>query len=65
MITLYSTGCPRCKVLTQKLDAANINYSISNNIDEIMTKGFMSVPVLKVNDEYMDFGTAVKWVNNQ
>ena len=65
MITLYSTGCPRCKVLTQKLNAANINYSISNNIDEIMTKGFMSVPVLKVNDEYMDFGTAVKWVNNQ
>lgn len=65
MITLYSTGCPRCKVLTQKLDAANINYSISNNIDEIMTKGFMSVPVLKVNDEYMDFGTAIKWVNNQ
>ena len=65
MITLYSTGCPRCKVLTQKLDAANINYSISNNIDEIITKGFMSVPVLKVNDEYMDFGTAIKWVNNQ
>ena len=65
MITLYSTGCPRCKVLAQKLDTANINYSISNNIDEIMTKGFMSVPVLKVNDEYMDFGTAIKWVNNQ
>ena len=25
--------------------------------------GFMSAPVLKVDDEWMNFGTAIKWVN--
>lgn len=65
MITLYSTGCPRCAVLRQKLDAAHIDYSISDNINDIIAQGFMSVPVLKVDNKYMDFGQAVKWVNNQ
>lgn len=65
MVTLYSTGCPRCKILHQKLDAANIEYSVSDNIDDIVSQGFMSVPVLKVDNNYMDFGQAVKWVNNQ
>lgn len=65
MITLFSTGCPRCNVLHKKLDATNIDYSVSNDINEVMEQGFTSAPILKVNDNYMDFGQAVKWVNNQ
>ena len=41
------------------------NNSIPNNIDEAIDNGFMSAPVLKVGNEYMDFGAAIKWVNNQ
>lgn len=65
MVTLIGTGCPKCNVLAQKLKAKNINFIDSNNIDEAIDNGFMSAPVLKVENEYMDFGTAVKWVNNQ
>lgn len=65
MITLFSTGCPRCNVLRKKLEAANIDYSVSNDINEVVEQGFMSAPVLKVDDDYMDFGQAIKWVNNQ
>lgn len=65
MVTLFSTGCPRCSVLHKKLDAANINYDVTDNVDEIIQAGFASVPVLKVDGVYMDFGQAVKWVNNQ
>ena len=63
MVTLIGTGCPRCRVLSQKLEAKNIDFTDSDNIDEAIEQGFMSAPVLKVDDEYMEFGAAVKWVN--
>lgn len=65
MITLYSTGCPKCKILEQKLDNANIEYNICNDINKMEEKGFMSLPMLEVNDEIMGFGEAVKWINNK
>lgn len=65
MVTLIGTGCPRCKILESKLKSKNINFIDSDNIDEAIDNGFMSAPVLKVDNKYMDFGAAVKWVNNQ
>lgn len=65
MIVLFSTGCPKCRVLEQKLNQKNIDFTISDDIDEVIEKGFMSAPILKIDDEYLDFGNAVKWVNNQ
>lgn len=65
MITLFSTGCPKCRVLEQKLNNKNIEYAKDSNMDEVVNQGFMSAPVLKVNDVYLDFTNAVKWVNEQ
>lgn len=65
MVTLIGTGCPRCKILESKLKGKNIDFIDSDNIDEAIDNGFMSAPVLKVDNEYMDFGAAVKWVDNQ
>lgn len=65
MIILFSTNCPKCRVLEQKLNQKNIDFIISDNIDEVIEKGFMSAPILKIDDEYLEFGDAVKWVNNQ
>ena len=62
-ITLYSTGCPKCKVLVTKLDSKNINYNIISDINVIISKGINSVPVLEVDNNLMDFKTAVDWVN--
>ena len=64
MITLFSTGCPRCLVLEQKLKQQGINFKIEHDIQEIIEKGFMSAPILKVNNRYLEFGEAVKWINN-
>lgn len=33
MITLYSTNCPKCNVLEQKLKNLNINYILSFDTD--------------------------------
>ena len=62
-VTLYSTGCPKCKVLSAKLDGKNINYNVVSDINVIISKGINTVPVLEVDNNLMDFKTAVDWVN--
>ncbi len=61
-IILYSTGCPRCKVLKLKLDKANIPYETVEDVDAIIAAGYKSAPVLKVGEKFYDFGEAVKWI---
>lgn len=62
-IIFYSTHCPRCKVLETKLKQKNVEYVECNDVEEMEKKGISSVPCLGVNEEIMDFGAAVKWVN--
>jgi glutaredoxin len=61
-IILYSTGCPKCNVLKKKLDMAKIEYEICEDEDVMEQKGFMSAPMLEVDEVVMDFGLAVKWI---
>jgi len=61
-IVLFSNGCPRCKILKQKLDDKQIKYSISDDFDEVMDQGLQTAPVLKVNNKYYQFGDAVKLI---
>lgn len=62
-VVLYSTGCPKCKVLEAKLDAKKIEYNVVTDVSVMESKGFMSVPMLEVNGEVMDFKKANDWVN--
>ena len=64
-VILYTTGCPKCKVLKQKLDAKGIEYSENNSKEEMLDMGLTSVPVLGVNQSLLDFKEAVEWINNQ
>lgn len=63
MIVLYSTGCPKCKILKEKLDAAKIQYIEISNVDRILEKGIAFVPVLEVCGERMNFMEANRWMN--
>ena len=62
---LYSTGCPKCKVLVAKLNAKNIKYNTVSDVGIIISKGISTVPVLEVNGTIMDFKTAVEWINER
>jgi len=62
-IILYSTGCPRCKVLEAKLQQKGVVYVECNDVKEMEKKEISTVPCLNVNGEILDFGSAVKWVN--
>ena len=64
-IVLYSTGCPKCMVLEQKLKEKGIEFNINNNVDEMLEMGMNSVPGLKIGNEVLGFLDAVKWVNER
>lgn len=63
-ITLYSTGCPKCKVLISKFNEKNIDYEICDDISIMLKKGITQLPVLDVSGDVMDFKKSVEWINN-
>ena len=56
---LYSNGCPKCKILKQKLDDKNILYEVCDDIDLMIEKGFRSMPILEVNEKQMNYNEAL------
>ena len=68
-IILYTTGCEKCSILKKKLEGKNIPFetiSDENILKEelFIKRGFKFMPILQVNDKFMEFIEANKWVNN-
>ncbi len=63
--TLYTTDCPKCKILKAKLEQKNIQYETISDIETMIEKGLFTVPVLEVDGDVMDFMAATKWVNER
>lgn len=65
-IKIYSTGCPRCRVLESKLNKAHIEYEECDDIDVMRSMGITEVPVIDIGDgELMNFVDACRWINAQ
>ena len=65
MLTVFcSDDCPRCKVLMSKLDAKNIEYEKSFDTSELERMGFTILPILKKDDDYLEFKAAVKYIQS-
>ena len=64
-VILYSTHCPRCKVLELKLKQKNIAYEEINDIDQMKAKGFSEAPKLEVDGVVYGFKEAVDWIKEQ
>lgn len=64
-IVLFSTNCPKCKILESKLQKKKISYIKNMSVETMKYLGFDAVPILKVRDQYFDFGEAIKWINQQ
>ena len=65
MVTLYSTHCPRCRVLETKLIQKNIEFNVVTDISKMELLGIQSVPILEVDDKLLNFTDAIDWVNKQ
>lgn len=62
-IKLYTTHCPKCKILEKKLNAKNIPYEIIEDLNIMLEKGMKSAPYLEVDGVLYDFVDGNKWIN--
>lgn len=65
MITLYTTHCPQCQVLQTKLDEKGIDYNIIEDVKLMKKMGFLSAPMLQLDNQTLTFGEAIKWLKEQ
>ena len=65
-VILFSTHCPRCKVLTLKLQQKGVEYEEVNDMEQMKAKGFQEVPKLELEDgTVLGFKEAVDWIREQ
>nr|DAP45125.1 MAG TPA: Protein of unknown function (DUF1462) [Caudoviricetes sp.] len=64
-IILYSTGCPKCNILKKKLADAQMEYSVVEDVDVMLSKGLKEVPWLEVDGNLMNFVDSSKWLNER
>ena len=64
-VILYTTNCPKCRVLEAKLKQSNIEFEINNNVELMIEKGFTTAPVLEVDGVAYGFKDAVEWVKER
>ena len=65
-IIVYSTGCPRCKILEKALAASNLPYTVIDDVDIIIKEGFDTVPQMRIaEDQTLDFKAAMNWIKEK
>ena len=62
MITVYTTHCPRCKILEKTLASRDVDYVAVEDVDTIVAKGFQIVPMMEVDGKVLDFKEAMFWI---
>lgn len=63
-VDLFTTHCPKCLVLEQKLKEKNIEYTEHTDVDQMLRMGYTTVPILTVDAKEYSFGEAVQWINS-
>lgn len=64
-LVLYSTGCPKCRVLKKKLSDKGLTFKENSSVDDMEKLGITEVPVLSIDGKLLEFSAAIQWVNNQ
>ncbi len=69
MIKLYTTGCPNCLKLEERLDEKGIEREVISDMSTVtnflLSKGFRTVPVLEVDGELLDYRRAIEWLKGE
>ena len=63
-VVMYSTGCPKCKILKKKLDEKKVVYEEETDVEKMKSKGIERVPVLEVEGKLFSYSEAVKLIND-
>jgi len=64
MLTVYSTNCPKCKILEKKLDLANKEYKLINDLDKVNEASekynIQEAPFVVIDEKVYNFTEMVK-----
>ena len=63
MILYTTTTCTRCPIIKKKLDEAGIEYTIDQNVEEMVKLGIRSVPVLEVGGKLLTWFEIEEFIN--
>lgn len=63
-VKLYTTHCPKCKVIEKKLAQKGIQYTEISDVAEMQRLGFKAAPILEVDGMILNFGDANRWIMN-
>ena len=63
-MVLYTTGCPKCRILEKKLSDKGIGFEKCDDREVMSSLGMVSWPMLRLDDGRMlGYFEAVKYVN--
>ena len=63
-VIMYTTGCPKCKILKKKLDEKKVEYEEETDVEKMKSIGIDRVPMLSVDGKLLSYLEAVKLVND-
>ncbi len=61
-IILYSTNCPRCKVLEAKMIEKDIPFKEVTDVEEMLQLGISQAPMVRAGNDLMEFSKAIEWI---
>lgn len=64
-VVLYTTDCPKCRILKKRLDNQNIQYTVCSDKELMLERGFTEVPMLEVNNQVFNFTEGLNWIKEQ
>lgn len=66
MVEIFtSESCPRCKMLKERMKDKGIDFKENQDEEEMVKLGFTSIPMIRTeDDEVLDFGKAISWINS-
>ena len=62
-VKLYTTHCPKCKILEERLNEKKVKYEVIDNIEELQKMNFKSVPNLEIDGKIYNYLDSIRYLN--
>lgn len=62
-VKLYTTHCPKCKILEERLNEKKVKFEVIDNMEELQKMNFKSVPNLEIDGKIYNYLEAIKYLN--
>ena len=61
-VKLYTTHCPKCKILEERLNEKKVKYEVIDNIEELQKMNFKSVPNLEIDGKIYNYLDSIRYL---